>query len=221
MLPFETVQSDSSVDYVIIWMHGLGADGHDFVPLIPELALPKSPGIRFIFPHAPVRPVTLNNGMAMRAWYDINNLDFSNRADLAGLQQSAGQVIELIEAQIALGIDCKQIFLAGFSQGGALALYTALRYAKKLAGVIALSTYLPAADSLAAELASTNQQIPIFYAHGQSDNVINIDYARESLRLLQSLNYEIEWHEYAMEHQVCAKEISDLSLWLQKYCTTL
>jgi phospholipase/carboxylesterase len=194
----------------VIWLHGLGADGHDFEPIVPELRLRKP--VRFVFPHAPIRPVTINQGMRMRAWYDILQLG-GGPEDEAGLRESQKVTEALIRAQ---QLPANKIVLAGFSQGGAIVLQTALRYPERLAGVIALSTYLPLASTLAAERSEANRDIPIFMAHGQYDDLIPIQRARQSREYLEKLGYKIEWHEYPMPHSVCAPEIADLSAFLSK-----
>lgn len=190
----------------VIWLHGLGADGHDFEPIVPELDLPKP--VRFVFPHAPIQPVTINNGMRMRAWYDI--FQFGGGAeDDAGIRASQ----KLVEGLIAREKG-KKIVLAGFSQGGAIALQTALRHPDALAGVLALSTYLPLSASVAAERSAANQKTPIFMAHGRFDDIIPIDRARQSRAVLEKLGYAVTWKEYPMPHSVCAEEIQDLSRFL-------
>ena len=190
----------------VIWLHGLGADGHDFEPIVPELELPEP--VRFVFPHAPVRPVTINNGMRMRAWYDIFQFG-GGPEDEAGIRASQKIVEDLIKAESG-----KKVVLAGFSQGGAIVLQTALRYSGKLAGVMALSTYLPLAAKLAAERNAANGDLPVFMAHGRFDNVIPIDRAQKSRELLTSLGYKVEWREYPMPHSVCPEEIGHISAWL-------
>lgn len=192
----------------VIWLHGLGADGHDFEPIVPELRL--SAPVRFVFPHAPVRPVTINNGMAMRAWYDIYQFG-GGREDEEGIRASEKAVGEMIERE-----KTGKIFLAGFSQGGAIVLQTALRYPKKLKGVLALSTYLPLAASLPKEGTSENKGIPIFMAHGTQDPVIPLQRARLSREVLEANGYKVEWHEYAMPHSVCAQEVADISAFLSR-----
>jgi phospholipase/carboxylesterase len=194
--------------WTILWLHGLGADGHDFAPIVPELVRPDWPGIRFVFPHAPVRPVTINNGMRMRAWYDIFPLG-SGREDDAGIRASQKLVEELIKAERG-----KKIVLAGFSQGGAIVLQAALRHPDALAGVMALSTYLPLAATLAAERHAANHKVPIFMAHGRFDDIIPIDRARKSREVLERLGYAVTWKEYPMPHSVCAEEIADISRFL-------
>jgi phospholipase/carboxylesterase len=195
----------------VIWLHGLGADGHDFEPVVPELRLPKP--VRFVFPHAPVRPVTINQGMRMRAWYDIFQFG-GGPEDEAGIRASQKLVEAMINAEMKRGFTSKQILLAGFSQGGAIVLQTALRYPEPLAGVLALSTYLPLSASLEKEVAQESKGIPIFMAHGQFDDLIPIDRARKSRDFLLSLGYGVEWHEYPMPHSVCAPEIDHLSQFL-------
>jgi len=194
----------------VIWLHGLGADGHDFEPIVPELRLRKP--VRFVFPHAPIRPVTINQGMRMRAWYDILQLG-GGPEDEAGLRESQKVTEALLRAQ---ELPANKMVLAGFSQGGAIVLQTALRYPERLAGVIALSTYLPLASTLAAERSEANRDIPIFMGHGQYDDLIPIQRARQSREYLEKLGYKIEWHEYPMPHSVCAPEIADLSAFLSE-----
>ena len=197
----------------VIWLHGLGADGHDFEPIVPELRLPPSLALRFIFPNAPVRPVTLNGGMPMRAWYDIDPA-----SPLAGgddIHDSAQEIAALIEIEMGRGISAERVILAGFSQGGVIALHLALRYPQALGGVMGLSTYLDNPDHLAAELSLANTSIPIFLAHGTMDPMIPIHRAAASRDQLLALNYDVEWHEYPMGHQVCPEEIRHISHWLQ------
>ena len=204
----------------VIWLHGLGADGHDFVNIIPELNLPNSLSVRFIFPHAPIRPVTINAGMPMRAWFDIYSLTHLNQEDQAGMEEGSGALVELIEQEISLGINSRQIVLAGFSQGGALALYTGLRYGKPLAGILGLSTYLPRPSCLKAEASKANQQTPIFIAHGDFDPVLPVLLGKEAYRVLKQLDYPVQWHTYPMEHVVCLEEIGAISQWLKIVFTT-
>lgn len=200
----------------VIWLHGLGADGHDFVPIVPELKLPALPGIRFVFPHARVRPVTLNMGMRMRAWYDIKTLTAEGRADEAGLRESIAVVESLIAAERALGIASERIVIAGFSQGGALALNAALRHAEPLAGILALSAYLPLQAALANELAEANRGVPIFMCHGQYDPVLPLPLGVAACNWLRAAGYRVEWKEYPMQHQVCLPEIQDIAAWFRK-----
>jgi phospholipase/carboxylesterase len=200
----------------VIWLHGLGADGNDFVPIVPELKLPASLPLRFIFPHAPARSVTINNGMRMRAWYDIAAADLNNRADLAGVRQSQGQLEALIENENARGMRSERIVVAGFSQGGAIALYTGLRHADRLAGIMALSTYLVAPDRLAVESSGANRDVPVFMAHGTADPVVRFEWGEASKRMLEAAGYRIEWHSYRMQHSVCLEEIEAIGAWLRK-----
>jgi phospholipase/carboxylesterase len=199
-------------ELAVIWLHGLGADGHDFEPIVPELGL-RIP-VRFVFPHAPVRPVTINGGMAMRAWYDILGFDRRAAEDAAGIRASAAAVTELIDRELARGLSSERIVLAGFSQGGAIALQTALREARPLAGVLALSTYLPLAGTLAPERSAANSRLPIFMAHGTDDTVLPLTLAESSRRTLEALGYHVEWHAYPMPHTVCLEEISAIGAWL-------
>ena len=202
----------------VIWMHGLGADGNDFVPIVQELDLAGAPPVRFVFPHAPMRPVTINNGCVMRAWYDVSFEDLagkSRRADDQGVRESQAAIIKLIEREVARGIANNNIVLAGFSQGGAIALQTGLRYTAKLVGVMALSTYLPLAESLPQEAAPANAKTPIFMAHGTSDPIVPYAMGANSRTFLAGLGYQVEWHEYPMQHSVCLEEIEDISAWLR------
>lgn len=199
----------------VIWLHGLGADGHDFAPIVPELKLPPSPGVRFVFPHAPMRPVTLNMGMHMRAWYDIRTLTAEGRTDEAGLRESIARVGALIAAERALGIAPERIVVAGFSQGGATALHAALRHPEPLAGVLALSCYLPLQAALAAELTDASKAVPILMCHGQQDPVLPIALGRAACSWLRTAGYRVEWKEYPMQHQVCLPEIQDIAAWLR------
>jgi phospholipase/carboxylesterase len=212
----ETVEQETgpSPQWAVIWLHGLGADGHDFAPLVPELVREGWPDIRFVFPHAPVRAVTINNGVRMRAWYDIVGMDFPTRADSEGVDQSILQAGALIDREHARGIGPERILLAGFSQGGAIALATGLRRKTPLAGLIALSTYLPGAGTAAEAKSETAATQPVFMAHGGSDPVIPVMYAESSAQLLQTLGFAVEWHRYPMAHQVCAEEIRDLGDWM-------
>lgn len=220
---FEQLETDNAV-YLkpaqaavgsVIWMHGLGADGHDFVPIIPELDLPAKLALRFVFPHAPVRPVTINNGYAMRAWYDIKGLALQGAEDSTGIRESAKRIGELIAAENELGVPPEKIVLAGFSQGGAIALHTALRHPQRLAGVLALSTYLPLRDSLAEERNIANQDVPLLMCHGVQDNVVPLVLGTLSRDLLQAQGYGVQWREYPMQHQVCMEEIADIAGWLE------
>jgi phospholipase/carboxylesterase len=200
----------------VIWLHGLGADGHDFEPIVPELDLPDGLAVRFVFPHAPMQPVTINGGAVMRAWYDVYGLEGARREDAAGVQASQAKVEELIAREKARGVPAGRLVLAGFSQGGAIALQTGLRHNERLAGIMALSTYLPVASTLKAEASPANRAVPIFMAHGLDDPLIPIERAMASRRQLEAAGYSVEWHEYPMAHAVCADEIADVSAWLQR-----
>ena len=202
----------------VIWMHGLGADGGDFVPVVNELDLDGT-AVRFVFPHAPMRAVTINNGHVMRAWYDVSFGDLegkSRRPDAAGLHESQESITALIGRELGRGIAAGKIVLAGFSQGGAVALQTGLRHPDKLAGVMALSTYLPLADSLPLEAAPANKATPIFMAHGLFDAVVPLVMGAGSMTFLSGLGYAVEWHQYPMQHSVCAEEIRDIGAWLRR-----
>ncbi|MES2636707.1 MAG: dienelactone hydrolase family protein [Pseudomonadota bacterium] len=209
-LPIE-ISTTETVNASVIWLHGLGADGNDFVPVVNMLNLPN---VRFILPHAPYRKITRNNGYEMRAWYDIYGLTPISREDATGIQESQSQIESLIAKEINRGVPANRIVLAGFSQGGAVALHSALRYTQTLAGVIALSTYLPLRANLTMEKNAANQQTPIFMAHGSDDAVITLETCQLSLNLLQAEHYTINWREYAMEHSVCAQEIEDIRQFL-------
>jgi phospholipase/carboxylesterase len=198
----------------IIWMHGLGADGWDFVPIVRELPLPDDLALRFIFPHAPVQPVTINNGMEMRAWYDIAMNDISRLPDEGGIRASQAAIERLIARERDRGMESTRIVLAGFSQGGAIALQAGLRHANRLGGIVALSTYLPLEDSLDAEASSANRATPIFMAHGTDDPVVPVQLAEISRALLQKRGYEVEWHTWPMPHSVCGEEIEAVSAFL-------
>lgn len=214
----ETVELSTSEqpEAAVIWMHGLGADGNDFVPIVRELDLSGCPGIRFVFPHAATMPVTINGGYVMRAWYDILGTDLERREDEAGLRQSEARIAQLIEREIARGIPASRIVLAGFSQGCAMTLQTGLRYPQTLAGMLCLSGYLPLSTSAAAERHPANQPTPIFLAHGRGDGIIPIDRAEASRDLLIELGYTVEWHDYLMQHSVCEEEIVEIGHWLRR-----
>ena len=218
-------QAGAPVGASIIWLHGLGASGDDFVPVVPELGLPPTPAVRFIFPHAPVRPITINGGMSMRGWFDITSLDFEAREqDLDGMRSSVEIVNKLIEAEIERGVAAEKIIIAGFSQGGAIALMTALEGKYPLAGVMALSTYLPDAEQVLANYQTTRQQagtdqtplLPVFMAHGQFDDVIQIRFAEASKSALEKAGITPEWHSYPMPHSVSPEEITDIGNWLKQ-----
>lgn len=209
-----TIEPASQARACVIWLHGLGADGFDFVPVVEELALPAELAVRFIFPHAPVRPVTLNGGLEMRAWYDITGLDKSSRDDEAGIRDSCADISEIIAEQIAAGIASQRIIVAGFSQGGAIALNCALREPAPLGGLLALSTYLPLQSRLDVELSSANRRIPVFIAHGEHDPVVPLAWGRNAADVLRERDYAVEWRSYPMEHSVCVEEIADIRAWL-------
>jgi len=214
----DTIELESAPNPTVsvIWMHGLGADGSDFVPIVQELDLRGCPGIRFVFPHAPTMPVTINGGYVMRAWYDILGTDIARREDESGLRQSQAEIEKLIAREIERGIPANRIILAGFSQGCAMTLQTGLRHPEKLAGLLCLSGYVPLHTIVAAERHAANQATPIYLAHGRADPVIPFIRAEQSRDLLKSLGYAVEWHEYPMQHSVCQEEIDDISSWLKK-----
>ena len=214
LLPTVENETAASPAYSVIWLHGLGADGHDFAPIVPELVAVDWPALRFVFPHAPVRPVTVNGGMPMRAWYDIYGFDLVSRQDEAGTRASIAQVEALIAREQERGVPSERILLAGFSQGGAIALAAGLRHPRKLAGIIALSTYLPIADSLAAERSAANAATPIFWGHGTVDPVVILQRGLDSRAALEALGYRVAWHTYLMPHAVCPEEIADLRHWI-------
>ena len=198
----------------IIWLHGLGADGHDFEPIVPELGLAEDLAVRFIFPHAPERAVTINGGVVMRAWYDILGLDIRRDEDIEGLRTSETQVRALVEREVSRGVSEERIVLAGFSQGGAIALQAGVRHPRRLAGIMALSTYLTLPEKLESEASPANGDCPIFMAHGTHDPVVPYEGGQLSRQALEAQGYEIEWREYPMQHSVCAEEIADISSWL-------
>ena len=200
-------------DAGVIWLHGLGADGHDFEPIVPELDLPDALRVRFIFPHAPMQPVTINGGESMRAWYDIYN---DRRHDEAGIRASQARVEALLARERTRGIAARRIVLAGFSQGGAIALQTGLRHAERLAGILALSTYLPLAETVDVEAGPANRDVPIMMMHGTQDQLILLERASFSRRTLEELGYPVEWRQYRMQHAVCAEEIADIGAWLRR-----
>lgn len=214
ILPHITLESGKQPQHSIIWLHGLGADGQDFVPIAEELNLPVA--IRYIFPHAPQRPVTINGGFVMRAWYDIADSSIGARQDVAGIHASHASIGALIAQEVVRGIAPCNIYLAGFSQGGAIALHTALRQAEPLGGVLALSTYLPLADSVPEEMQAGTQATPVFMAHGRSDTVVPYAMGMASRDALLGFGYQVEWHEYAMQHSVCDKELRDIEAWLTR-----
>lgn len=215
LLPYETVLTDEKTEFTIIWMHGLGADGNDFIPVVPELKLPSDLGIKFIFPHAPIRPVTLNNGMEMRAWYDLLSLDRNKTAKEDDILNSVKDINALIDAEIESGTPSEKIMLAGFSQGGVIALHAGLRYPKRLAGIMALSTYLPFDESAFKQMSETQQGLDIFAAHGSHDPVIPAQSWQYYVPELETKGFKVDSHQYPMEHSLCLEEIQDISRWMQ------
>jgi phospholipase/carboxylesterase len=214
----ETVEVETGRDPAgsVIWLHGLGADGHDFEPIVPDLVRPGDRALRFVFPHAPIRPVTLNGGFAMRAWYDIVALDRSGPEDESGVRGAEATVASLIRRENARGIPSERIVLAGFSQGGAVALFAGTRYPQKLAGLMGLSCYLVLARRLAAERAAANQGTPVFLAHGLQDPVVAPSLGEDARRDLSAAGYAVEWHTYGMPHSVCPQEVADIATWLRR-----
>jgi len=210
------VETGANPTAAVIWLHGLGADGHDFEPIVPELIRPGERALRFVFPHAPIRPVTLNGGFAMRAWYDIVSLERRGPEDEAGIRASQATVEELIRRENARGIAASRIVLAGFSQGGSLALFAGLRYGEKLAGILGLSCYLLLAGRLAAERGTANQATPIFLAHGLQDPIVAPLLGDQARVRLEAAGYSVEWHTYPMPHSVCPQEVADIALWLRR-----
>jgi phospholipase/carboxylesterase len=210
------VETGPNPTAAIIWMHGLGADGNDFVPLVQELDYTGLPAIRFVFPHANTMPVTINGGYVMRAWYDITGAELTRREDEAGLRASQGSIEALIAREKERGIPTSKIILAGFSQGCAMTLQAGLRHPEKLAGMLCLSGYLPLADKVPAERTQESLSVPIFMAHGRQDPVVPFVRAEQSRDVLKSLGYQVEWHEYMMQHSLCIEEVRDINAWLRK-----
>jgi phospholipase/carboxylesterase len=209
-----TLEPEARATASVVWLHGLGADGSDFVPVAEELRLPDAPPVRFIFPHAAMRPVTVNAGYVMRAWYDIKSFTPEGRADSAGLAESVQRMNRYLEAEVDRGVSADRIVLAGFSQGGAVALSAGLRYPRRLAGVLALSCYLPFPARLAAERSAANADVPLMLCHGAWDPVVPMAMGVEARDSLRQAGYPVEWREYPMQHEVCAAEISDIGRWL-------
>lgn len=214
ILPSVEIETAANPHHAVIWLHGLGADGHDFEPLVPELVAADWPALRFVFPHAPQRAVTINNGMRMRAWYDIAGTDLANRQDEGGVRESIAQVEALIARENERGVPSENIVLAGFSQGGAIALAAGVRHAQRLAGIIALSTYLPIHESTTQERSPANADVSLFMAHGSADPVVPIQLGMFSRDHLISLGYKIDWHSYPMGHQLSAPQVVDLRDWI-------
>jgi len=212
----ETLEITTGPDpaWSVVWLHGLGADGHDFEPLVAEFDLPES--VRFVFPHAPVRPVTINGGYPMRAWYDILSLERGELEDETGIRTSAAQVGGLIQLEAGRGIPASRLIVAGFSQGGAIALHAGLRHPDPVAGIIALSSYLPLPATLGAERAPGTERLPVFMAHGTADPTVAESYGAQSRDQLQAAGYDVEWRTYPMGHSVCAEEITDINEWLRQ-----
>ncbi len=216
MLETVVINPSQPAKACIIWLHGLGADGHDFAPIVPELKLPDSMAVRFVFPHAPIQSVTLNDGMLMRAWFNIYALSIGAQQDEEGIRRAQEAVDALIMQEIKRGIPANKIILAGFSQGGALALHCGLRYSQSLAGILGLSTVLPLAEYIMQEASSANKHIPILLTHGIYDSVIPLSLAELSKTALTQFGYQVGWHTYPMPHSVCAEEIADVSAWIQE-----
>lgn len=212
VLPHIAFETGKQPQHSIIWLHGLGADGEDFVSIAEEMKLPMA--VRYLFPHAPKRPVTINGGFVMRAWYDIAEAAIDAQQDTAGICMSQADIEALIAQEMQRGIAQENIYLAGFSQGGAIALYTGLRHTPRLGGIIVLSAYLPLADTLEREASAAARNIPIFMAHGRSDTVVPYALGKATAERLQGLEYKPEWHEYAMQHSVCMEEVRDIEAWL-------
>jgi phospholipase/carboxylesterase len=208
------IEPPKTATATVIWLHGLGANGHDFEPIVPQLTSTVTHHTRFIFPHAPHRPITINGGMVMPGWYDVKAMDLTAEEDVQGIQESEKILKDYIAQEIERGISAQHIILAGFSQGGAIALYTGLRYPETLAGIMVLSSYLPLAEALEKQRHEANDLVPIFMAHGQHDSVILFAQAEQSYVLLEQLGYKVEFHDYRMEHQVCQDEIVDINHWL-------
>jgi phospholipase/carboxylesterase len=208
------IQPESEHQYSVIWLHGLGADGHDFEGLVPELLLTAQANIHFIFPNAPIQPVTINGGMSMRSWYDILEMSLERKVDIDGIYQSAGLIEPLIQQEIDKGIPSTNILLAGFSQGGVIALHAGLRCQHQLAGIVALSTYLPTIEQLKTERSAANNATPIFMAHGIIDPIVAVESGKTAFDTLKSMNYNIEWHDYVMEHSLCIEEIGHISAFM-------
>jgi len=210
------IPAKSSHTHSIIWLHGLGADGHDFEGIVSELELSLADHVRFVFPHAPVRPVTVNGGMAMRAWYDIVDMSLKNQPDLSAMRESAKLLGALVEQETQLGIAPARILLAGFSQGGVVALHAGLTYPEKLAGILALSAYLPTLGQLATEASVANKNTPIFMGHGILDSVVPVEMAKAACDGLATLGYRVDWQDYVMEHSVCVEEIQHINAFINR-----
>ena len=218
------VGGEAQVDGTVIWLHGLGADGHDFEPIVPELNLAEHADIRFVFPHAPVRPVTINGGVPMRAWYDVISLDKSGPQDEAGIRDSAASLLQLIERERERGVDASRIVLAGFSQGGAIAMHTAMRVPQRLAGLMALSTWMPLASTIGEEVVDNSEsqprELPVLMVHGTFDPLLPLAAGQHAREIMQDAGFKVQWHEYPMAHAVCAEEISEIRKWLVNIYST-
>jgi len=214
MLDCIEIEPKTTARASVIWLHGLGADGNDFVPIVDELGLGADHGIRFVFPNAKTRPVTINNGMTMRAWYDIKGMAIADKQDAEGIRDSAAEIEQLIAREAERGVAPESIVIAGFSQGGAIALHTGVRHADRLAGIMGLSTYLPLADSLATEASDANRATPVLMAHGSQDPVVPVQLGQASRDQLLDAGYDVAWHEYPMQHQVCMPQIATIGRWL-------
>lgn len=212
LLDFIQLDTGADPEFAVIWLHGLGADGHDFEPIVPELGLTRA--VRFVFPHAPMQPVTVNGGMVMRAWYDIVGMDFGADVDTIGINQSSAHLRRLIQNTVESGIPSDRIILAGFSQGGVIALHTGLLYPDKLAGIVALSTYVAIPEAIQRSASEANREIPIFMAHGRFDPVIPYSLGQQSKDFLAEAGYPVQWHAYPMEHSVHPEEIRHIADWL-------
>jgi len=210
------INPDHPAQHSVIWLHGLGADGSDFVSIVPELHLPKALNVRFIFPHAPVMAVTMNNGYKMRAWFDLYDLTIAAKIDEAGILNASRMLDRLIAREESLGVPAQNIILAGFSQGAVVALTTGLRFPKKLGGIMALSGYLPLAEKVLADASPANQATPIFIAHGTQDAVLPCQLGEMTSQILNKAHYPVDWHMYPMQHSVCGEEVRDISAWMQK-----
>ena len=216
LLPSIELETGKVPKAAVIWLHGLGADGNDFVPIVGEMRLPASLPVRFVFPHAPVRPVTLNNGFRMRAWYDLAAGDITSRADVAGVRESQSHVEALVAREKDRGVEARRIVVAGFSQGGVIALHTGVRHAERLAGIVALSTYLVLPDKLMEEGAAANRDVPIFMAHGTFDPMVRPEWGEAGQRALVAAGYPVEWHTYPMPHSVVWEEVEAIAAFLTR-----
>ena len=215
LIPHVEVNTGDNPQACVIWMHGLGDSGHGFAPIVPELQLPESMPVKFLFPHAPVRPVSINNNMEMPAWYDIKSLDFNSRADLTGGEESTQQIKQLFDAQVEAGFAPEKIVLAGFSQGGVIAYHLGLRLPQRIAGILALSTYMCEPSLIAGQASEANRDVPIFVAHGEQDPVVPKILGEMAVKTLEENGYKPQWHTYQMQHNVCMEEIQHVSEWLQ------